>query len=146
MMNHEFDVEALHSAAGLALARAGLLDAAQPLAESKIGVFDRVLQGRSVNLVGERVDEGGVAFKLGEAERGTQRPDQRVHDVGDDILGMVEFDARDEMRVARYVGDRETGCLRFRKHTRTPIRSAAEAYRPGPGNASNYHATSKQAS
>jgi hypothetical protein len=39
-----------------------------------------------------------------------------VHDVGDDVLGMIEFDAGHEMRVAGYVGDRETGRFRFRKH------------------------------
>ena len=35
VMNHELDVEALHPAAGLALATAGLLDAAEPLADAK---------------------------------------------------------------------------------------------------------------
>ena len=95
---------------------AGLLDAAEPLAEGKIGLLDRILQERSIDLVGERVDEGRVAFELGEAERRTQRPDQRVHDVGDDVLGMIEFDAGHEVRVAGYVGDRETGRFRFRKH------------------------------
>ena len=109
VMNHELDVEALHPAAGLALARAGLLDAAEPLAEREISLLDRILQERPVDLVGERVDEGRVAFKLREAERRTQRPDQRVHDVGDDVLGMIEFDAGHEVRVAGYVGDRETG-------------------------------------
>ena len=115
-MNHELDVEALHSAARLALASARLLDAAEPLAERKIGLFDRVLQERSIDLVGKRVNEGRVALKLGEAERRTQRPDQRVHDVGDDVLGMIEFDAGHEMRVAGNVRDHETGRFRFRKH------------------------------
>jgi L-arabinose transport system ATP-binding protein len=103
-------------AAGLALATASLFDVAEPLAERKIGLFDRILHERPIDLVGERVDEGRVAFELGEVERRTQRPDQSAHDVGDDVLGMVEFDARHEVRVAGYVGDRETGRFRLRKH------------------------------
>ena len=116
VMNHELDVEALHPAAGLALATAGLLDAAEPLAERKIGLFDRILHERSIELVGERIDEGRVAFEFGEPEWRTQCPDQSVHDVGDDVLGMVEFDAGHEVRVAGYVGDRETGRFRLLKH------------------------------
>ena len=71
VMNDELDVEALHPAAGLALAAVGLLDVAEPLAESKIGLLDQILQERPVDLVGERVNEGRVAFEFGEAERRT---------------------------------------------------------------------------
>src|ERR1700722_3774639 len=115
-MNHELDVEALHSATRLALARTGLLDAAEPLAEGEIGLFDRILHERSIDLVGKRINESRVAFELGEAERGTQRSDQCIHDDGDDVLGMIEFDAGHEVRVAGYVGDHETGRLGFPKH------------------------------
>jgi hypothetical protein len=38
LMNDELDVEALHPAAGLALAAIGLLDVAEPLAEREIGL------------------------------------------------------------------------------------------------------------
>jgi hypothetical protein len=132
VMNHELDVEALHPGAGLALATAGLLDAAKPLAECKIGLFDRILHERSVDLVGERVDEGCVAFELGKAERRTQRPDQSVHDVGDNVLGMVEFDAGYEVRVAGDVGDRETGLLRLREHCGASQSICGEGAMPGP--------------
>ena len=93
IMNDELDVEALHPAAGLALAAVGLLDVAEPLAEHKIGLLDRILQERPVDPVGERVNERRVAFELGEAERGPERPDQRIHDVSDDVLGVIEFNA-----------------------------------------------------
>src|ERR1700722_4561890 len=133
-MNHELDVEALHPAARLALARAGLLDAAEPLAEGEIGLFDRILDERSIDFVGKRIDESRVAFELCEAERRTQRPDQSVHDVGDDVLGMVEFDAGHEMRVAGYVGDHETGRLRFRKHcSALPFGQRHRRHGPGSG-------------
>jgi hypothetical protein len=145
VMNHKLNIEALHSAAGLALARAGLLDAAEPLAERKIGLFDRILQKRPIDLVGKRVDEGRVAFELGETKGRTQRPDQRVHDVGDDVLGMIEFDAGHEVRVAGYVGDRETGLLRFRKHCGTlPFAPRQRVMAPAL-NASNYHSTNESA-
>ena len=129
VVNDELDVEALHAAAGLALAAVGPADVAQPLAEGEIRLLDQILHERPVDLVGERVNEGRVAFELGEAERGPQRPHQRIHDVGDDVLGVVEFDAGHEVRVAGNVGDRETGRFCGWKHrkprTRRP-RGAAD--------------------
>jgi hypothetical protein len=109
VMNDELDVEALHLAASLALAAIGLFEVAQPLAERETGLLDGILQQRAVDLGGGRVNERRVAFEFREAERRTQRPDQRIHDVGDDVLGVVEFDAGHEARVAGDVGDRETG-------------------------------------
>ena len=116
VVNDELDVEALHAAAGLALAAVGLLDVAQPLAEGEIRLLDRILHERPIDLVRERVNEGRVAFEFGKAERRAQRPDQRVHDVGDDVLGVVEFDPGHEVRVAGYVGDHETSRFSLRKH------------------------------
>ena len=134
VVNDELDVEALHPAAGLALAAVGLLDVAQPLAEGEIRLLDRILQERPVDLVGDRVDEGRVAFELGEAERGPERPDQRIHDVGDDVLGVIEFDAGHEVRVAGNVGDHETGRFRFRKHCGAlPFHQQRRRYDSGPG-------------
>ena len=76
---------------------------------AKYAELDRILEERSVDLVRGRVDERRVALELGETERRTQRPQQRIHDVGDDVLSVVEFDARYEACVARNVGDHETG-------------------------------------
>ncbi len=117
VVNDELDVEFLHAAAGPALAAVGLLDVAEPLAKGEIRLLNQILQERPVDLVGERVNEGRVAFELGEAERGSQRPDQRIHDVGDDVLGMVEFDPGHEVRVAGYVGDHERGQFSAWKHS-----------------------------
>ena len=71
---------------------------------------------RPVDLVGDRVHEGGVAFELGEAERGPERPHQSIHDVGDDVLSVIELDAGHEARITGNVGDRETGRFRLSKH------------------------------
>jgi hypothetical protein len=70
VMNHKLDIEALHPAAGLALATAGLLDAAKPLAERKIGLFDRVLHQRSIDLVGKRVHEAASPSNLARRKGG----------------------------------------------------------------------------
>ncbi len=114
VMNDELDVEALHAAAGLTLAAVGLLDVAEPPAEGEIRSLGGILEKRPVDLVGQRIDERRVAFELGEAERRPERPDQRIHDVGDDVLRVVEFDAGHEVGIAGNVGDDETGRFRLR--------------------------------
>jgi hypothetical protein len=96
-------------AACLTLATVRLLGAAQPLPESEIRRLDCILRERSVDLVGGRVDECRVALGFGETERRTERSQQRVHDVGDDVLTVVEFDAGYEFCIAGNVGDHETG-------------------------------------
>ena len=129
VVNDELDVEVLHAAAGLALAAVGLLDVAEPLAEGEIRLLDRILQERPVDLVGERVNEGRVAFELGEAEGRTQRPHQRIHDVGDDVLGVVEFDPGHEVRVTGNVGDHETCRFRAWKHREASLAPAGRGGR-----------------
>ena len=42
VVNNELDVEALHPAAGLALAAVGFFDVAEPLAERKIALLNRI--------------------------------------------------------------------------------------------------------
>ena len=116
VVHDELHVEALHPAAGLALAAVGLLDVAQPLAEGEIRLLDRILQERPVDLVVERINESCVALELGKAERRTKRPDERIHDVGDDVLGVVEFDPGYEVRVAGNIGDHEASRFGLRKH------------------------------
>ena len=65
----ELKVQALHIAARDALARRRQLDVAETLAEGEIGRLDGVLDQRSVDLVGDRVHKGRVAFEFGEPER-----------------------------------------------------------------------------
>src|SRR5690606_40319826 len=61
-----------------------------------IGPLDRVLQQRAVDRRG-RVDECGVALELGEAKWRAQPLHHNIHEIGDDILRVVEFDRRQEV-------------------------------------------------
>ena len=116
----EFEVEILHPAAGVALAGGRLADVAKTLPEGEVGRLDGVLEHRSVDLVGDRVEEGRVALELGEPERRPQPPHHRVHHVGDDVLRVVELDPGEKAGVAGDVGDHETGGFGFRKHRAVP--------------------------
>src|SRR5262249_2599846 len=80
-MDDELKIKIAHRNAGFALASRGLLDVAEPAAEFKIGRLDSVLQERAVDLLGHRVDEGGIALKLGKPERRSEALDHRVHEV-----------------------------------------------------------------
>ena len=128
VMRDELEVEILHPTAGAALAGGRLLDVAEPLAEGEVGSLDGVLQERPVDLVRDRIDEGGVAFELRQAKRRAKSPDHRVHEVGDDVLGVVEFDAGKKAGVAGNIGDDETGGFWFRKHRNCPVTSAADSW------------------
>src|SRR5260370_3875692 len=86
VVNDELHIEALHMAARSTLAAGRLLDAAQPLSESKIRRLDRILEERSVYLILERVAERRVALVFCETGRRTERAQPRVHGVVDDGL------------------------------------------------------------
>jgi hypothetical protein len=116
VMDHELEIEIAHCDAGPALASRCLANAAQPPAEFEVGALDRVLQQRAVDLLGHRVDECGIALKFGEAKWGSQPFHHRVHEIGDDVLRMVEFDRREEAGIAGYVGNREICRFSFGKH------------------------------
>jgi hypothetical protein len=53
-------------------------------------------------------------------ERRTQRADDRVHEIGEYILRVVEFDAGKIAGIAGDVGDQETGAFRLGQHGNTP--------------------------
>ena len=116
VMDDELEIEIAHRGAGLALTGRGLTNIAQPPAELEIGALDRVLQKRTVDLLGHCVNECGVALELGEAKRGPQSLHHRVHEIGDDVLRVLELDRREEAGVAGDIGDREIRCLGFGKH------------------------------
>jgi hypothetical protein len=116
VVDNELEIEITHRCAGLALASRGLLDVAQAPAELEIGRLYNNLQHRAVDLRGRRVDESGVTLELGKAERRPQTLDYRVHEIGNDILRMVELNASEEARITRDVGDCEIGQLGLRKH------------------------------
>src|SRR5215469_9303393 len=120
MMDDELEIKIAHCNAGFALASRCLLDVAQPATELKIGRLDGVLKERAVDLLGHGVDEGGIALKLGKPERWSEALDDRVHEIGDDVLRMVEFDPCEEARIAGDIGDGEIGQFRFRKHHNSP--------------------------
>src|SRR4051812_5245802 len=122
MVADELQVEVLHLAAGAALAGRCLLDVAEPFAEGEICRLNRILEEGAVELFGDRINEGCVAFQFGEAERRTERAHHRVNYIGYDILGVVEFNAGYEVGVARNVGDQEKGGFCFRKHGKASSR------------------------
>jgi len=66
-----------------------------------------VLQERTVDVLGDRVDEGGIALELGKAKGRSEALDHRVHEIGNDVLRMVEFDRGEEARIAGDIGDDE---------------------------------------
>ncbi|MGY4311878.1 hypothetical protein ACVWW1_001181 [Bradyrhizobium sp. JR3.5] len=119
VMDDEFEIEIAHRDAGLALAGRGLADVAQAPAEFEIGALDRVLQQRAVDCPG-RVDEGGVALELGEAKWRAQPFHHHVHEIGDDVLRVVELDRREEVGIAGNIGNREICRFSLRKHGDLP--------------------------
>ena len=68
----------------------------------------KVEKDAPVYLLGERVGKSGVAFQLRELEGGPKRPDHRVHQIGEDVLRMVELHSSQVPGVTRNVGDDET--------------------------------------
>ena len=122
-MDDELEIEIAHRDAGPALAGRGLPNVAQPPAEFEIGALDRVLQQRAVDLLGHRIDEYGVALEFGEAKRGTQPFHHRVHEIGDDVLRMLEFDRREEVGIARDSAIAKYAASAFGSMGRPPTRS-----------------------
>jgi len=88
--------------------------------EGEIRCLHGVLQHRAVDLVGNRVEEGRVALELGEPERRPQPPHHGVHQVGDDVLRMLELDPGEKASVAGDVRDHEASGFGFRKHRAVP--------------------------
>src|SRR3981081_3858857 len=68
VVDDELKIEIAHRNAGFALADRGLRDVAQAPTELEIGRLDRILQERAVDLLRHRVDESGIALKLGQCE------------------------------------------------------------------------------
>ena len=58
--------------------------------------------------VGDDVSEGRVALEFGQAEGRPERANDGVGQVGQDVLRVIEFDAREVARVAADVGEDET--------------------------------------
>jgi hypothetical protein len=79
-----------------------------PPAECEIRALDRVLQMRAVELRRDEIDEGCVPFELRQLERRAERADDRIDQVGQDVLGVIELDPGEITGVAGDVGHDET--------------------------------------
>ena len=90
-MTHEFQVEGLHLVTRAAFACGGKLDVPQALSKREICAFGRILEQRSIGLLAYRINESCVALEFGKPE-GAQPPQNRIHQIGDDVLRMAEFD------------------------------------------------------
>ena len=109
VVGQELEVEGGHPDAGVAVADRRLADVAQPPAEGEVGALDGVHQRRAVDGLGDDVGERGVAFELGQPEGRPEAADDRVDEVGEDVLRVIELDPGEIAGVAGDVGDDETG-------------------------------------
>ena len=111
VVDDELEVEVGDPNTGVAGARGRLADVATAPAEPEVAAFDGIEQERTVELVGRRVHERGVALELREPERRTQGGDDGADEVGQDVVRVIELDARELSRVAGDVGDQEADGL-----------------------------------
>ena len=109
VMGDELQVEPGHPDAGVALARRRLADVADAALEGEVAALDDVAEAGPVDRRRGHVDERGVALELRELEGRAQRADDRVDEIGEDVLGVVELHAGQVAAVPRDVGDDETG-------------------------------------
>ena len=116
VVGDDLEIEVRDEDAGVALARRRLADVAEAAPEREVAALDRVLELRPVDRLGDRVDERRVALELGELERRPERRHDRRHQVGQDVLGVVELGAGEEAGVAADVGDDEAGGLGLAEH------------------------------
>ena len=120
VVRDKLEIELRDEHARVAVAARCLADVTQPALECEIAALDRVLQQRSVDALGDRVDEGRVAFELGQAEHRPDVRDDGAHQVGQDVLGMVELRSGKEAGVAGDVGNDEAGGLGLGEHRSGP--------------------------
>ncbi len=109
MVDHELQVEPRDERACIAVALRGLADVAQVPPEREVAVLDGVLQRRPVHDLRDDVGERGVPLELREPEGGSERADDGIGEVGEDVLSVVELHACEVARVAADIRDDETG-------------------------------------
>src|ERR1700730_10369721 len=139
VVDDELEIQIAHRSASFALAARGLLDVTLAPAELEIGLLDRVLQERVVDRLADRVSESSIAFELSESEGWPQAFDHRVHEIGDNVLCVLDLGGGEEPRIAGDVGDDEAGQFGLRKHvtstkmggTRPPQQDHATQCRQG---------------
>src|SRR4029078_172749 len=88
----------------------------------EVATLDGILDRGGVERFRELVRKCCVALELHEREGRAERSDGGPDEVGEDVLGVVELGSREEARVARDVGDQQTGRLRLAQH---PVRPSS---------------------
>ena len=119
VVDDELQVEVGNAHAGVAFAGGRLADVATTAPEAEVAPLDRVVQQRSVELLGRGIGEGGVALELREPEIRAKGGHDGADEVGQDVLRVVELDAGEVARVARNVGDEEARGLGSGEHGRS---------------------------
>ena len=112
VVDEELQVETGDSNARIALAGGGVGDIPQAFLESEVGGLDRIHYHGRADRLGIGVGESGVALQFREREDRLDRLDDRLQQVGDDILGVHELGAGHVGRVAGDVGEQQTASVR----------------------------------
>ena len=131
VMGDELEIERRDQPAGVAFADRGLLDVTLPPAEGEIRTLDRVLQMRAVELRRDEIDEGRVPFELRQLEWRAERADDRIDQVGQDVLGVIELDPGEITGIAGDVGDDETCGFGLGQHGITDQLKRVDTHRGG---------------
>jgi hypothetical protein len=116
VVNDELQVEVRRLDAGVAGAIRRVLDPADPPSETEVTLLYRIEEHRSVEVIVERVAEGGVALELVHPEYRLQALDDVARDVGHDVLGVFERTRDDVVRVAGNVGDEQATAISGGSH------------------------------
>ncbi len=81
----------------------------ETLAEREIAAFDRVHEDGAVHRLRRGVHKCGVTLELGKLEPRPERFDHRGHEVRQDVVGVLQLDAGQILRVSGDVGDDQAG-------------------------------------
>ena len=92
VVDDELQVEVGDAHAGIAIARRRLAYVAAAPSEAEVAALDGVEEQRPIHFLRDRERER-VALELGEPEAGSQRTDDRAHEIREDVLCVIELDA-----------------------------------------------------
>ena len=120
VMDDDLEVEVGDPDARVALAARCRADVPEAALEREVRAFDRLLERGSLDGRRHHVGERGVALELGELEHRPEAADDGRHEVGEDVLGVVELDPGEIAGVATDVGDDEARLLGRTGHHEAP--------------------------
>ena len=118
-MHEILEVEARDQDTGVAFTRRGMGDVPETPAKSKVTGLDGVHDRRGPHRAVGCVCKSSVTFQFGELEGGSERLDQCLQEVGQDVLGVLQLGCLEVSRVAGDVGEEETAgfcCREIRGH------------------------------